>query len=385
MKKALGFGILHFGIDFLSLMIFYLATWAGNGFFGENNYIPFLALSIYIVFAFLFQGPVGLLLDHTNGKLDSYLFLLSPLLILIGILPIFFLNTYTIPLTLGLSLPLAGIGNCLFHVTVGRRLMEEKASAGELGVFISFGAIAVALTSSDLIRNEFILLINLILYFLFLFISLIAFPILFYYWMQNQIKREDIAGISVMPSFKEGALLLLLLALSVFLRGLMGSYKSGESVAYAFLYTSIGIFLGKLLGGILVDRFGAFPLIGTSLLFAILGYSLSGLSTPIPMMVFSAFSVNLFMGLTLYCSGQAFRECKGFTFGILSTFLGFGAFLGTVFTSLFQANYFSLIMAIMNFLLIGLTLYFLVKSYGKNGKAILEYAKVPSFLDNSRR
>lgn len=69
-----------------------------------------------------------------------------------------------------------------------------------------------------------------------------------------------------MPSFKEGALLLLLLALSVFLRGLMGSYKSGESVAYAFLYTSIGVFLGKLIGGIFVDHFGAFPLIGTSLL-----------------------------------------------------------------------------------------------------------------------
>ncbi len=375
-KKSLIFGFEHFLVDYLSLFPFVFLGKGGNSLLYEDDGFALFSLASYVVFAFLLQGPIGLLLDDKKGKWDNLFLSLSlPFILSGGILGILVSSVLPFssfqPLFVFLFIPLFGLGNAFFHVASGKKLLDNGAKSCDLGIFISFGSLAVALTSPDFAAlksssfSPFLLLS--ILYGFSLFIGFLLLP----YLLKTSVNiEENSSHPSFSYSFIEGAIFLLLIGISVFLRGFIGSYHASSSPTYAFLIVSLAIFFGKFLGGFIVDYLGTGFLLILSILFTVVGYSLKMFDNPIPMNFFMAFSINLFMGLTLSLSGEVSFKSKGFAFGILSTFLGFASFAGSYVSSLISLPYLNLILSVPNFLLIFFVLFFLGRKKKKKYKEI---------------
>ena len=329
-------GLFHLSVDFLSLAPLALALSSGSP-IGEGTLEASFLYLAYLAFAFLFQAPLGALMDH-RGKGDgrkaasfSLVFLLLGALIVFlprGLASFLPTGDWSLVLTSFLGAMVLGAGNALFHVGAGRHLLLLGAGPDHLGAFISFGSIAVYLTSSSFRGLAGGPILVLLLYVLFLILGLsLALWLLIGGGRKIEVRNSPLESASFSGNPEELLYFVLFLLLSVFLRGFVGSYKESSS-DLLYLVAMAGVFLGKLLGGYLVRLLGSLSLL------VLMGASyVLGLTLPSGGGMADAFllslATNLPMGLTLSLSGRAFGKGKeGFAFGILSTILGLGTGLG---------------------------------------------------------
>ncbi|MDO4616735.1 MAG: hypothetical protein Q4B03_04680 [Lachnospiraceae bacterium] len=308
--------LMHFLVDLTCIYRLYAQVMPISG--GHEHWI--LLVLLYNFTAFALPGLIGLLADLTDTD-DS----MAALGCLLAALPAF-LSRWGL-----LTVLCQGVGNGLFHVGAGRKiLMESRGRYADSGIFISSGAMGVFL--GTLWRTEYnrMFLLGLAAALLVCAGILIAFTL----------RKRKMAGGAGSHSFLafsavEGeeslqvdflTLSAILILLVVILRSFYGksvSYDWKDTVLKSFLFV-VCIVLGKALGGIIADRWGA----AFASVLSLGGAAVTVLfSAHSPLMgCLSILLFNMTMPLTLTLLANCWKGYPGFAFGMLMLAL----FLGTL-------------------------------------------------------
>jgi hypothetical protein len=286
---------LHFFVDFFSVYV--LVSFKGLNLSSKDYFFLVLA---YDALAFLPQSLFGAIFERSKNL--KYLGALGCLLIVIGCL---------IPGIIA-AMILLGIGNSLFHVTIGKIILEKSKKSAPLGVFISFGSIGLglALTFSNV----------------YLFWSLLGvFMLMILTSLFVDYSKINYSFGSTQSDKKTLVLPLILIVSGVFLRGFFGQYNNYQWInsvnGYSALCLALAIFTGKFLGGFFLDGFGSLPLIILSSLISLAAFFFP---TMILVSLLGVFAVNLLMSLTMEYMRNAMPSYTGFGFGLLASFLFLG-------------------------------------------------------------
>ncbi len=267
---------------------------------------------LYNFVAFAGQLPVGIFGDwlQRNGYMVTF-----------GLL--FLLAAY-IGTAFGLSmLPavlLLGVGNACFHVGGGREAMAYQENACQpVGIFVATGAFGVfggkwvaGQGMNWLSAMTVVLVIALLLQLILCHVTT----------AQKQIKQL----ISFHPEKGSWSLLLAVCCiLVVVLRSFAGTvFCFPWSSGWLALLMTVGIVLGKAVGGVLADRFGIRPTVLISLTCSALLFLGAN---AVPMMgLLAVFLFNMTMPITLSLLGMQFPAAKGTAFGALT----FAIFVGLI-------------------------------------------------------
>ncbi|MBR0508560.1 MAG: hypothetical protein IJJ85_00425 [Clostridia bacterium] len=212
------------------------------------------------------------------------------------------------PLPLSVS---AGIGNALYHIGGGLDTLEQSGNrAGRLGIFVSPGAFGLFL-GAILGKGDF---------------PAITVPLLLLGCAVALLKFCGVTEPARLPSLQikaDGLLLGISFFLVVCLRSWTGfllrfDWKSG---VWAWIFV-LCVVLGKTVGGLLYDRFGARITVTASLCAAAVLFLFSDdpLAGSAAVLCF-----NMTMPVTLRWAADLFPHAKGFSFGLLTfaLFLGF--------------------------------------------------------------
>ncbi len=263
-----------------------------------------LCLLLYNFCAFALQMPLGLLadrLDH-NGVVAA----LGCVLVAAA---------YLSPLPV-MTAVIAGCGNALFHLGGGIDVLntsQKRASA--LGIFVSPGALGLFLGTIWGKGQTVPLWLGAA------GLLLMAAAILLPYRILFGSLRSGNAPCDTTPV--NGYAPLVPLFLVVVLRSYMGMNQSFDwkgTGAWAVILT-VALVLGKMCGGLLMDRLGARSTTVITLLAAAALYVFCGFPIPGTLAVFL---FNMTMPITLWAASKVTPGCKGFAFGLLT----FGLFLG---------------------------------------------------------
>jgi hypothetical protein len=293
MKRLLWLpALLHFFVDFFSVYALMAFHFDGN--------LAFILILAYDALAFLPQPLLGALLEKSHhlaywGSLGCLLTMLGAL-IPEGITAIIFF----------------GLGNALFHVSEGKLVLDKSEKSAPLGIFISFGSLGLGLALS---YENIILFFALLIAFLLLSIAncflpyeMVKKPLLF--------SEEKTSKTMLFP--------LILIVLGVFFRGFFGQYTAyhfDPALANSALWFAGAIFLGKFLGGFLLDFAGSWPLILFSSLLSFICYFFPSI---VSVSLLGVVGVNLLMALTMDFMRRATPANTAFGFGLLAAFLLLG-------------------------------------------------------------
>ena len=332
MKKLLSknlviVSLLHLLVDLISAGSIIMAYTADRIDFEYFEYI-FL---VYNCTAFLLQPFFGFLVDKIKQeKLRSTLKALT--ILSIGILTLGFtslvfsieFSSFLTPVFI--STILLGSSNALFHVIGGKEslLVSTKATPG--GIFVSTGAIGIGIASMmgniplTTFYQIFIILgavtLAIVLSFLYLFSKEEPEP-LFYETYENK-------NISFL------IIIVVLLCVAIAVRSFLGFYaKMSDDLSSweALLLLSIAAFVGKAIGGIILDLAGPyFIIIISTILSTVLSFFLSISYLDYIFVI----SFNMLMPLTLDALRKIFPNKEGFAFGLAAGFLIPGFLLGSI-------------------------------------------------------
>lgn len=332
-KRLLIPSILHFFVDFFSA--FSLIS------FSNNDQIEYIAILIYGIFAFLTQPIIGAIIEH--NKHNKMLIGLSSLIVLIGSF-----SYYKILIAI-----ICGLGNSLFHVSSGKLVLEKSQKSFPLGVFISFGAIGIGLSYLSNSIINYLAIIFLVVFVLFIILNhYVDYEKINFSFNENT--KEHKNKIS----------LLCIICLSVLLRGFLGRYNVfswTNDIAESVLVIHIAMFLGKFLGGLILDKFGKYPLIFISFFLSMFS---SLFNNNVSLSLLGIFGINLLMAFTLDFARKASRKNMTFSFGLLASCLLFGNYFGSFVLSLGYYKYIGIILNISNAILL-----LVVCLYNKKGGA----------------
>ncbi|MEK6959001.1 MAG: MFS transporter [archaeon] len=272
-----------------------------------------LLILTYNILAFALQAPIGFVCDRIgNAKLFA---VGGVALVLLG------MGSYQIPI---LAILLIGAGNAIFHVGLGVvSLSVDPKKAAVPGIMVSTGALGL-LVGGLIAATKQVPLIEAFL------IGIIICVALFYVKApQLDLKKEKAERkIGVKEIAIVGALLLLI---SICVRGLVGMalafpWKADMTL---LITLTIGVVLGKALGGIIGDKFGWLKVAVIALVLSIpliyLGWANSALG------IIGVFLFNMTMPITLVAISNLLPGRKGFAFGLTTLALVIGAlpvFLG---------------------------------------------------------
>ena len=252
------------------------------------------AILIYLLYdliAFGLQFLFGALLDKYY-KLP---------LGIIGI--IFVILTFFLPSPLRIIV--CGIGNALFHIEGGRDSIQySNGKYARLGIFVSSGTIGITLGKYLGLNyaNTIPLILLAVAFILCLLIKKTELKLTY-----NREKN---------PSY----LIIILALFIIFIRSLGGisaSYLTDNVVLSCIVIT-----LGKALGGILADKFGAKRVIILSYIIAIATLSLGNNST---LILIGIGCLNISMPISLGILARQFPAHPGFAFGLSTLALILGA------------------------------------------------------------
>lgn len=253
---------------------------------------------LYNCLAFAMQMPLGLLADRLNR--NSLAAALG-----CGLVS----ASYVVPSAAGITVA-AGLGNALFHVGGGVDVLNLGRGDGLLGMFVSPGALGIFLGTMLAGRALPVWLPAVVL-----LAAAAAIPTL------CGVRSENAPF--ALPAARAVFPAALCLFLVVCLRSYMGllfafPWKNG---LWAVLLVC-GVVLGKTLGGILADRFGAARTAAVSLLLCALLFFFA--DNPLPGTI-AVLLFNMTMPLTLGELARRMPGAKGFAFGLLTfaLFLGF--------------------------------------------------------------
>ncbi|MCR4665765.1 MAG: hypothetical protein K5657_00525 [Desulfovibrio sp.] len=305
--------LLHFSVDGLCGAALAAHDQAGTA------YADILRLfALYNLIAFGGQWLVGLFSDVFPRRIPA-LFVLSLLALGAGLLPG--------PGCLFQGFVL-GVGNCVFHAAGGSLILRSCNTYTEPGIFVSSGAIGLALGLNGVVPA---------LFFLFLCASLTG-TLLFL------LRNHAVSGPSAVPdhdvpSRMALAACVILLLFCVTLRGFGGG---GEAGSHILLFPCV-FALGKASGGLLCDRIGYRNTLLLLFLLSFLALQIEGLLSPLLL----AFAFNISMPLTLRLAHLCAPAYPGLVFGLAAGALLPGFFFG-VLTSAIPPH----VMAVALFLLL---------------------------------
>lgn len=292
--------IAHFWVDLACALVLF-RTLSDRAYFAE-------AILIYNFCAFAMQMPLGLLADSLNR---NGLVAASGCFLIALAYPISAFSSQTIPTAI-----IAGLGNALFHLGGGIDTLnhsEKKASA--LGIFVSPGALGLYLGTRW--GNGF----SPALWIGPLGLIIVGLLILVICRYPGSGLRSQNAPLSLEPAFSYRWLIPLFLV--VVLRSYMGMNQSftWKGEWYWGVILVFALVLGKMAGGLLMDRFGALKTSCWTLGLSAVFYPLSSL--PI-IGTLAVFFFNMTMPVTLWAVAKIIPGAKGFTFGLLTL----GLFVG---------------------------------------------------------
>lgn len=295
------YALMHFFVDFI-------CAWAMFGSLRDGGYETFL---VYNFCAFALQPPLGTLLDllHQGAKDGKKKYL--PLLWAAAGVLLTAVGAVLHPAVLGL-------GNALFHVGGGMDVIQEDFAAHrkgrDLGIFVAPGAIGLFL-GTQMGKSGFGAAA--------LICAAVALSVMTGCLFFFKRGRETGVAVSAVKSGRNVRLLGLCCFAVVILRSWVGlsvsfSWKTGS--IYPWLAV-IAVALGKVAGGLLSARFGAFRTVTYSLLLSAVCFLLGDA----PLFGLAAlFLFNISMPVTLYLLAGHLSRLPGFAFGLLT----FGLFLG---------------------------------------------------------
>lgn len=275
-----------------------------------HKYIEY-TLHIFIIYnslAFIFQPIIGLIID--KYFLGKSIIIFSILCLLLGII----VNNWLI------SIIFLGIGNQIFHVIGGKICTNINSSkASHLGVFVSLGAVGLAL-GSNFYELNIIVYLALLLY---LILSILVISNIKNYEQINlEVQHRPISKVVLGTS---------LLVIVVFIRSFLGKiihFDFEMTLTLVVLFPCFGA-LGKLIGGFIRDKFGSLitVIISMSLCCIILIF----FSNSIILMLIGMILINISMPISLYELNKLNQGHEGFNFGILAAVLFPGVFLGIIY------------------------------------------------------
>ena len=243
---------------------------------------------LYTLVAFGGQWAAGWWLDRRPAHITPA-FVLAPLLLAAGSLTGFGIAWQAV---------LLGLGNCLFHAAGGALVLRSTRSFGEPGVFVSSGAVGLALGLNSLCGVGVFLALGLI--------TGAALAALLHARGLPEVARHDAAMEAATTPLM--ALAALLLLACVVLRGANGG---GGASDYVLLFPCV-FALGKVLGGLCGDRLGYQ---NTALLIFLLGFvALQGEGLAPALLL--ALAWNMTMPLTLRLLHRARPGQPGLMFGL---------------------------------------------------------------------
>jgi MFS transporter, FSR family, fosmidomycin resistance protein len=295
---------------------------------GTIDFISFVVL--YNILAFGLQSVFGLITDYFK----------SPRVVtLLGcILTSFSAITFiSFPV---IAIIFAGLGNALFHAgggSISLNLTPNKASAP--GIYVAPGALGILFGTllgkgGQFIAWPFVLILIILCFLMFV----IKKPEMNY-------NKED--GLSNKVNYF--GLILLLIFISIAVRSLVGMlvvfpWKADINL---LIVLTIGVVLGKALGGVIADKFGW------------IGIAVGALILSIPFLIFGAsislvgiigmFLFNITMPVTLVAISNLLPGRPGFAFGLTCLALVFGALPAfSPFKLIFSNNWFISIVIIVS-------------------------------------
>ena len=252
---------------------------------------------LYNLIAFGSQFLVGYLLDKKINLLP-YAPIIS--LVLLGAGTISELGILN-------QVVLLGLGNSIFHVSVGSVVLRQYDTYKEPGIFVSSGAIGLALGINLFVDEKIFLLI-------YAAVTAIAYR----RFINKQVDIPESNEVSSLPLITACACVILLLG-CVVLRSFGGG---GNSTEYVMLFPCV-FAIGKILGGLCCDRIGYKNTIGLIFIVGFLSLQWSGLiPTVILTLVF-----NMTMPLTLRLVHWCNPNYPGMMFGLAAGCLLPGVFL----------------------------------------------------------
>ena len=307
MKKRLAvFTVMHFAVDFATIfrMIATVLPQAPKG----NDWL--VLMIVYNFCAFALPAFLGLLSD----VLDSDFVVAGTGCLLAGLARF----AWSAPLLVTL---LAGVGNGLFHVGAGRRVLTQaEGRYADSGIFICSGAFGVFLGTSfgRTMLKPFDLILTAAMF--------AAAAVLFAFRVKEgrTARKEEQVEASLGNRVKLFTLPVFLLLAVVVLRSYYGTavkYSWNNTFILGLLFTAC-IAAGKALGGIAADKIG----VRAASVISLGGAAVTVLfSARIPAFGFvSILLFNMTMPLTLALLAGKWKNLPGFAFGILMLALFIG-------------------------------------------------------------
>lgn len=309
------YGITHAVIDGICAAVIFSIF--ANKIINADNIIGLVIL--YNVLAFGLQAIFGLATDYFK----------SPRMAAFSGCILTGLSALTFVYHPIMAIVLAGLGNALFHIgggTISLNLIPKKASAP--GIFVAPGALGLFAGTILGKNGQFIAWpAILILFVLCLTMLVIKRPAMSY-------NREE----TIKSKKKYPEVILLLVFLSIAIRSLVGSVIFFPWKTNFFLLTilTLGIVLGKGLGGILADKFG-WAKIAVGALALSIPFLAFASNSPL-LAIIGMFLFNITMPVTLVAISNVLPGRPGFAFGLtclaliigaLPAYTGLKAVLGT--------------------------------------------------------
>ena len=319
-----------------------------------------LCFCIYNLIAFGTQFVAGYVLDKKPAFLRQSL-LLSCLLLALGTLTV---------LGLQLQVIFLGLGNCLFHVTLGSLILRSTSSCKQLGIFVSSGAVGLGLGLAELVGAMVFLVFYLLQVWLFLSaqgLSQSSKELA----LANDSKalqaynatskgdsqaapntaRDAALNDATKPSRLTLTLVAILLLLCVVVRGFGGSNNDSD---YLMLFPCT-FALGKILGGVAADSLGYRRTIVLIFALSFLALQWEGLGPTILLVL----SFNMTMPLTLRLLHFCNPGMPGLMFGLAAGCLLPGFFFVGTFSPDLR------VMAVAQFLILFVAGYYVRSNTGE--------------------
>ena len=286
---------LHLLVDFFSIFLLFS--------FKVDTQTALLLVVLYDCLAFMSQPIFGALIEKVK-RLNGII----SLSVMVIIVAQFITLSY-------IAIPLAALGNALFHVAAGKLVIDKSSKSSPLGIFISFGALGVGFATLYANKQLFVLL----LFILFVLVLVNEF-----------INYDDIPYVNNQENNDQKTYIfpVILIMIGVTLRGFFGYYTDKSSLTQlnnGALISVFVVFIAKFIGGFLIDKFKMIPVIILSLILSIIGISFAQISY---LYLFGVFGVNLLMAATLELIRRVLPNNHAFGFGLLASCLAFGSLLG---------------------------------------------------------
>ena len=255
--------------------------------------------ALYNLVAFGTQFIVGYLLDKRSNFLP-YAPTVSLVLLILGSVSEFGIMNQVL---------LIGAGNSIFHVSAGSLVLRRYDTYKELGIFVSSGAIGLALGLNQFVDAKIFLLVYA--------------AAIFYIVKRNPTQIVDAESLDVAQKNSSlpvsVALVCLILLLGcVVLRSFGGG---GSSAEYVMLFPC-AFACGKILGGVCCDRIGYKNTIALIFVTGFLSLQFSGLISALILTV----AFNMTMPLTLRLVHWCNPACPAMMFGLAALCLLPGVF-----------------------------------------------------------